>query len=505
LRLATSKWLILAVVALAVAVSLIAVANRGAAPRADAAVNFAMAVDANEDGGAKNTDSVEASVNVIVGATQKVGFDITTLTGLTTGYQAYQLRVSYDNTKLTPSLPAGWPGTCGTDPGCNQWTAPAGIYMATGPTDNGSNILVSVTANGTGSNEVNEIAYFSFLCKAAGAATVHIMPGSPTNTHIVDDDGSTTFVPTVTDATINCQEATPTPTLTPVPPTATPTLTPTPPAGVRMEKDANVLKTGVDTVNNLWLHMGGCVDADEGKGCLRVEKWVFEAWDVDSPNDSDTVPEGVGAWEEQKKFDHKIIALTPVPDNTWLESDGRIAICNYTILTENWILEGCVTKDDPLLTGMQLGPNGNGKIEDIIVVPVYDDLILRMRPTKDNGVVTDLIDENCEVADIYGEPLPGTLPGGLTTVCGDVAITVRMLEGDVNLDCIVDSIDDQRVAYRYGASFGLLLYDPWYDLEPKWSDFDVDIKDLQFVFGRNYSTCQAPIPNQFPVGPPPSP
>jgi hypothetical protein len=270
-----------------------------------------------------------------------------------------------------------------------------------------------------------------------------------------------------------------------------------------MEKDANVLQAGVQTVNNLWLMAAGCVNPDEGKGCLDVQKWVFEAWDADSPNDSDHDPEGVGAWEEQTKFDDKIVAITPVPDNTWLESGGRIAKCSYTVLTENWILTGCVTKDDPAVPGMQLGPNGNGLIEVLHVVPQYDDLKLRMRPTKDNGVVTDLIDENCEVADIYGEPLPGTLPGGLTKVCGDAAITVRMLEGDLNLDCAVNIIDDQRVAYRYGASFGLLLYDPWYDLEPKWADFDVDIKDLQFVFGRNYSTCQVPIPDdQSPLPPP---
>jgi len=37
----------------------------------------------------------------------------------------------------------------------------------------------------------------------------------------------------------------------------------------------------------------------------------------------------------------------------------------------------------------------------------------------------------------------------------------------------------------------------WYDLEPNTTsgDGDIDIKDLQFVFGRNYSTCENPIPN----------
>ena len=59
----------------------------------------------------------------------------------------------------------------------------------------------------------------------------------------------------------------------------------------------------------------------------------------------------------------------------------------------------------------------------------------------------------------------------------------------LNLDCNVDVLDDQAIAFRYGSSLGLLLYDPFYDLDPKVADNDIDIKDLQFVFGRNGSTC----------------
>ncbi|HXF51246.1 MAG TPA: hypothetical protein VNM43_06160, partial [Dehalococcoidia bacterium] len=50
-----------------------------------------------------------------------------------------------------------------------------------------------------------------------------------------------------------------------------------------------------------------------------------------------------------------------------------------------------------------------------------------------------------------------------------------------------------------------LLYDPFFDLEPSLKDFDIDIKDVQKVFGRNGSTCQAPIPsNQTPQPAPPA-
>jgi hypothetical protein len=87
--------------------------------------------------------------------------------------------------------------------------------------------------------------------------------------------------------------------------------------------------------------------------------------------------------------------------------------------------------------------------------------------------------------------------------CDDATVTVRILEGDLNLDCRVDIVDDQRIAFRYGSVFGGILYDPWYDLEPALKDNDIDVKDLQKVFGRNSSTCQSPIPDQPPLPPAP--
>jgi len=241
----------------------------------------------------------------------------------------------------------------------------------------------------------------------------------------------------------------------------------------------------------------GCVVPEEGKGCLVLEDRVFAVADLDNTNDSDSIPEGLGAWETQIRFDHKFLAIDPIPDNTWLQSGGRIANCTMVIENENSILQGCVTKDDPAVDGQQPGPQGDGLIMRINVTPQLNDLIYRsdFRPTKDNGIVTDIVDDNCEVTDTQGEQIQGTLPGQLTTVCSDVHITIRMLEGDMDLDCDVDVLDDQAMAFRYGAQLGLQLYDRWFDLEPKWSDDDIDIKDFQFCFGRNYSTCQAPIPD----------
>jgi hypothetical protein len=64
--------------------------------------------------------------------------------------------------------------------------------------------------------------------------------------------------------------------------------------------------------------------------------------------------------------------------------------------------------------------------------------------------------------------------------------------------------DEQTIAYHYPSSFGSLTYDRWFDLEPVARDLDIDIKDLQKVFGRDSSSCQHPVPAQ-PPQPPPAP
>ena len=58
------------------------------------------------------------------------------------------------------------------------------------------------------------------------------------------------------------------------------------------------------------------------------------------------------------------------------------------------------------------------------------------------------------------------------------------------------------IASQNGAFFGGLLYSKWLDLEPKLHEVDIDIKDIQKVFGRDGSTCQAPISAPPPLDPP---
>jgi hypothetical protein len=216
----------------------------------------------------------------------------------------------------------------------------------------------------------------------------------------------------------------------------------------------------------------------------------------------------LGGFEFQIKFDHKIFDINlEGPFTTWdvqiamppLGDDGRdwgMDAC-FSNITENYINFAC-TSTGPInagFTGVQQIPVA------YVTLHPDSDLKFRLRPGNDNGVVRGVLDENCELADTLGHPLPGAIAGGLTPVCGDLAVTVRILEGDVDLDCDVDTADAQAIAQKYGMVFGLTLYDPWYDLEPNITDFDIDVKDLQKVFGRLNSSCQAPEPAQPPVAP----
>ena len=360
---------------------------------------------------------------------------------------------------------------------------------------------------------------------ATATATATPLPTStPTATATATNTPTVTSTPTATATATDTP--TPTATNTPTTPTITPTATntPTPSSLIGLVKDARPDQPDIQDLASLWLCKTGpdCFvrawpnGPFIGKGELKIAERIFLPPDVDSPNDSDTDPEGLAAYEFQVKYDHKTFDLVVSDagadgldndaDTTVDEADESVIRgprgninCTMTIMTENWIMFGCVS------SGQALGnPQPVGLWLATINVQPDADMFQRVRPTKDNGVVKTILDENCEVADIYAsEPWPGTLPGGLTPDCEDVTITVRMLEGDLNLDCQVNALDEQLIAQRYGSFFGVLLYDPFYDLEPKLTDFDIDIKDVQFVFGRDDSDCQNPLPNQPPMQPPP--
>jgi hypothetical protein len=313
-----------------------------------------------------------------------------------------------------------------------------------------------------------------------------------------------------------------TPTNTPEPTatfTATPTATNTPLGASVVKIPESCVAGGGDPDNcdplipaaNLWLCVTGPC-AGPGEGNLIVFEYASNILTGDQ--NGDTVADGLGAYEFSVEYDNFVIqsvnpsdvvfaplgSVNPYPGGADGVLDGEGAArgpanCSFSLIFENVVHFGCVT------SGQTPGPTGNMDLARLNLIP-HPDLTNDIFPGNDNGVVTVLKDNGCETVDIFGHPTTGSVNGGLTPVCGDLAVTVRILEGDLNLDCVVDVQDQQLIAFRYGAFFGSLLYSQWYDLEPNLHDLDIDIKDIQKVFGRDGSTCQNPIGPQPPMGPP---
>jgi hypothetical protein len=275
------------------------------------------------------------------------------------------------------------------------------------------------------------------------------------------------------------------------------------------EGNANNTAPGTPPLANLWL-CEGVTCTGPGEGQLTFTEWGF----------SPTSP--LGAFEFQIKFDHKIFdinvecvtAQDPGPACTLADTaswDIQLSQQLQNDPVREWGMDKCfrnVTENYINFACTSTGPDNQGYTGAIALAEVTlhpdPDLKLRLSPGNDNGVIRVILDENCELVDPVGHPVAGSIAGGLTQTCSDLAVTVRILEGDLNLDCIVDLSDAQEIAQRYGMFIGLFLYDPWYDLEPNIKDFDIDAKDLQKVFGRLESTCQVPVPPQPPRAPPQS-
>jgi hypothetical protein len=219
----------------------------------------------------------------------------------------------------------------------------------------------------------------------------------------------------------------------------------------------------------LWLcnkNAAGC--KGEGHGHLTINEEVSG------------IPSGVGlgSFEFVIYYWGNIVNVS-VTEGPFLASTGRETYCTTTPGV-NLLRFRCVS------TGSNTGPSGSGILAYIEVKPDPD---LVLRPTAGNGVSMDLFNSSldAELADAMGNRIP-------IQAVGSSQILVRALEGDVNYDCIVNVIDEQALSVRYGTSFGILPYDTFFDLEPISPDFDIDIKDLQFVYGRDHSSCEVPVP-----------
>ncbi|MBI4570640.1 MAG: hypothetical protein HY723_01720, partial [Chloroflexi bacterium] len=153
---------------------------------------------------------------------------------------------------------------------------------------------------------------------------------------------------------------------------------------------------------------------------------------------------------------------------------------------------GCVTlgKDGPFPdTSTVAGRH----LANVLVRP-QPQVYTQMKPAQGNGLVADLVNAKCELADVQGHPIK-------LFSCDDAKLIIRYLEGDVEPDCLVNALDTQSIAFRWGATKGSLIYNDRFNLEPSGAqaDNDIDIKDLQFVYGRFGSDCEDPHPPQPPA------
>ncbi|MCH8010088.1 MAG: Ig-like domain repeat protein [Chloroflexi bacterium] len=170
----------------------------------------------------------------------------------------------------------------------------------------------------------------------------------------------------------------------------------------------------------------------------------------------------------------------------------------------------CIVEDDqpdskPQLEGVaRIGCITIGKghgIDELVALASIDvypqpEIYSQAKPNQDNGVVVQISNVGCDLSDEQGHAIK-------ILSCDDADITFRYLEGDVEPDCVIDAVDAQAIAFRWGVEKGSTIYKDFMNLEPSGtqSDSDIDINDLQFVFGRFGSTCKAPHPPQPPVNP----
>ncbi|HXK33286.1 MAG TPA: hypothetical protein VNM91_04640 [Dehalococcoidia bacterium] len=386
-------------------------------------------------------------------------------------------------------------------------------------------------APGTMTLVVNETAVSDEFQAELGSCNpliaIDMACGTTTLNFVIPPTDTPTNTPAPTDTPTPTNTFTPTATFT-----DTPTSTPTPlgasvvkvPESCDGDPNTDDLPNCDDSnpqepLANLWIcEVGSC--AGPGEGNLIVFENVSNVQTGDT--DGDTTPDGVGAYEFDVEYNNLAIAsLNPCDvvfglngtlqdgagatrgpvdelnssNNPYCADDAGGAgngSCSFSVITENVVHFGCATG------GQTEGPVGDFTLAALNLIP-HEDAADDLFPGNDNGIVTIIKDNGCEVVDIFGHPVAGSINGGLTPVCGDAVITIRILEGDLDLDCDVDVSDQQKIAFRYGSFFGSTLYGTWYDLEPNLHDLDIDIKDLQKVFGRDGSNCQDPVPAQTPV------
>ena len=273
-------------------------------------------------------------------------------------------------------------------------------------------------------------------------------------------------------------------TINPPAPTATPQ--------TRMQK--------LPPLQNLFLTRQGekippvqCVGPQGGENVALLVEALSTA--ITSPD-----PKGSGASQQLGAFEFEVLYDQ---SKVCVELEPGPAAAGMTCFVQDDVTEpvlegvarmGCVTagKDGPFPDTTK----AEGRHLANVLVRPQPDVYSQAKPNQGNGVVLQLLNSKCELADLQGHPIK-------IFSCDNADVTIRYLEADVEPDCVVNTLDTQAIGFRWGASKGSMLFLDRFNLEPAGAqaDDDIDIKDLQFVYGRIGSTCATPHPSQGPVNP----
>jgi hypothetical protein len=223
-----------------------------------------------------------------------------------------------------------------------------------------------------------------------------------------------------------------------------------------------------------------------------------------SPDPKDTTPpidlQEIGAFELEVRFDNKLVCVNLVEGAYWAANPDSACFIDDKddgIRPQNLARIGCVMKTknpvDPQVVTDLCSGKGTALASVMmacIEVRPQPELYTQIIANQDNHTDLMILNQDCNLADLQGHPIQ-------KIGCDDSSLSIRWLEGDVNGDCRVDIADQQILASRWGAQTGSGLYNARFDLEPSGipgggieGDGDIDIKDVQFVYGRHGSICE---------------
>ncbi len=203
----------------------------------------------------------------------------------------------------------------------------------------------------------------------------------------------------------------------------------------------------------------------------------------------------LGSFTFQVQYDPSKVCVTLTPGPAWTALPQQVCLVEDSVTQPT--LQGvaritCVTfgKAAPVDTSTE-----QGRVLAVINVRPQPGVYSRAKANQGNGEVGQLNDAACALADLQGHAIQ-------VLSCDNADVTLRYLEGDVNADCIVNTLDTQAIAFRWNSQKGSPLFDDRFNLDPPGlPDQIIDIFDLQFVEARFGSTCANPSPPQPPVNP----